>query len=76
MRGYMNFDEKYKKVDQLLPEVMQLKSLLNLDLTPEQKTQFDTALNVLEDIKRFLKIKKLEMERADIQTQLADLGGL
>ncbi len=76
MRGYMNFDEKYKKVDQLLPEVMQLKSLLNFDLTPEQKTQFDTALNVLEDIKRFLKIKKLEMERADIQTQLADLGGL
>lgn len=76
MRGYMNFDEKYKRVDHLLPEVMQLKSLLLLDLTPEQKTQFDTAVNVLEDIKRTLKIKKLEMERADIQTQLADLGGL
>ncbi len=72
----MNFDEKYKKVDYLLPEVMQLKSILVLDLTPEQKTQFDTAVNVLEDIKRTLKIKRLEMERADIQTQLADLGGL
>lgn len=72
----MNFDEKYKRVDYLLPEVMQLKSLLLLDLTPEQKTQFDTAVNVLEDIKRTLKIKRLEMERADIQTQLADLGGL
>jgi len=72
----MNFDEKYKRVDHLLPEVMQLKSLLLLDLTPEQKTQFDTAVNVLEDIKRTLKIKRLEMERADIQTQLADLGGL
>jgi|TARA_S200002703_G_scaffold160038_1_gene176243 hypothetical protein len=72
----MNFDEKYRRVDVLLPEVMHLKSLLVLDLTAEQKTQFDTAVNVLEDIKRTLKIKKLEMERTDIHNQLADLGGL
>ena len=72
----MNFDEKYRRVDVLLPEVMHLKSPLVLDLTAEQKTQFDTAVNVLEDIKRTLKIKKLEMERTDIHNQLADLGGL
>jgi hypothetical protein len=72
----MNFDEKYRKVDVLLPEVMHLKSILFLDLTPEQKTQFDTAVNVLEDIKRTLKIKKLEMERTDIHNQLVDLGGI